>query len=169
MRAFVVGVVLVLAGCQAQSPSAPSAPASPQVVSPSPTPGPDLVRLAISAYNDSGTLLDAWPRQAIVTLEATPVCATSLRTQGPPRLAALEGTKLEARRTSVGMLTVCGRPQHVDWRVTGASCELLGALNGPAVRLTCQTAGFVTVAATARSTPTGTELGRGDAVFRVLP
>lgn len=129
-----------LGACGGQNDLLPTAPTQPSTT---PSPTQVIARLNVQARDaTSGARLDAWRRDVIVVLEAGAVC------------------------TDINL--PCPRPEFVDWRLSGAFCELLGDRNAASVSAICSTTGIVR--AEAVMPPRGFQPeARGEAQFRVLP
>ena len=165
--------------CGGNTPTAPSAPATP---SPSPSASPQAdtmpVRLTIAAYDAQGSLTTTWGVQARVTLEAVPVCTTG----STATLSALanvkewgvtsDGTPAPKRLTELtAALSAadCKLPAWVDWDLSGAACQKRGDVNGGSLGVQCTTVGELRVEAVSRGTRSGPEIARGTGQFRVTP
>lgn len=142
MRRVACVLVLVLPiglGCGKGAPL-PSAPTEPSPFAP---PVQTIVRLNVTARDaGSGARLDAFSRDVVVLFEAGAVC--------------------------VDVTLACPRPEFVDWRLSGAFCELLGDAHAASVGAICSTTGIVRVEAVMPARGFQAE-ARGDAQFRVLP
>lgn len=94
-------------------------PVAPVVeVSPA-APQQKILSLAIAVRSNDGRLVEFVFRDDLFTLESGPRC---LLTELP-----------------------CPRPSRVLWRVSGAFCEILGDITGPAVTVTCAGGGVTRV------------------------
>ena len=111
-----VGVLLgFMVGC-----GDATVPLAPDPV-PTATPAPQqrIISLAFSIRSNDGRLVEFVGRDDLFTIESGPRC---LLTELP-----------------------CPRPSRVLWRVSGAFCEILGDITGPAVTVTCAGGGVTRV------------------------